>query len=247
VAGLFVSGAFGGVSPLGSTSSGSTDTGTSASVSSSTGSTSTTSAQTGSTVPYIVTFSGGTSSSDQTSEIAAAGATDVGDIAPLSMHSIDVPADSEAAVVAALQANANVAGVERDRSRETDAAPDDPGYADQWNLPLIGWDQIYGSVNPLGSSTIAVLDTGVSGSTGDLHLGAGWSAFGADPTQDTNGVGGWLERHIRRSFVHEVSAHAIAHALLPCTRSTAGLSSRCLTSGWAIRGASQIVVFAEGR
>jgi uncharacterized repeat protein (TIGR01451 family) len=189
VAGLFVSGAFGGVSPLGSTSSGSTDTGTSASVSSSTGSTSTTSAQTGSTVPYIVTFSGGTSSSDQTSEIAAAGATDVGDIAPLSMHSIDVPADSEAAVVAALQANANVAGVERDRSRETDAVPDDPGYADQWNLPLIGWDQIYGSVNPLGSSTIAVLDTGVSGSTGDLHLGAGWSAFGTDPTQDTNGHG----------------------------------------------------------
>ena len=62
------------------------------------------------------------------------------------------------------------------------AAYSDPGYPDQWNLPLVGWDQIYDPVNPLGSSTIAVLDTGVSTAAGDLNLGTGWSAFGNDPT-----------------------------------------------------------------
>ena len=66
-------------------------------------------------------------------------------------------------IVAALQANSNVSNVERDRSRETDAGPSDPGYVDQWNLPMIGWDQIYATGNPLGSSTIAVLDTGLRG------------------------------------------------------------------------------------
>jgi hypothetical protein len=207
VAGLFVSGAFGGISPLGLTSTGDTGTGTSASSSSGAADTgtsttdttaasaadssspSTTTSSSSPTVPYIVTFSQGTSSSDQASEIAAAGATLVSAIAPLSMDSIDVPADSEQAVASALQANSNVADVERDHSRQTDASPNDPGYADQWNLPMIGWDQIYGTANPLGSSTIAVLDTGVSASTTDLNLGSGWSAFGTDPTNDPNGHG----------------------------------------------------------
>ncbi|HEX4655551.1 MAG TPA: S8 family serine peptidase, partial [Mycobacteriales bacterium] len=174
-AGLFVAGAFGGVDPLGSTSSGATDTGTSS--------------QTASTVPYIVTFASGTSSDQQTSEIAAAGATDTGAIAPLSMHAIDVPSDSEQTVVSALQSDADVADVERDHSRDTADGPNDPGYADQWNLPMVGWNQIFGSLNPLGSSTIAVLDTGVSSTTGDLNVSSGWSAFGTDPTDDANGHG----------------------------------------------------------
>src|SRR5439155_19743745 len=65
----------------------------------------------------------------------------------------------------------------------------DPAYPHQWNLPQNGWDQIYGSVNPLGSSTIAVLDTGVSSAGGDLNLGTAWSAFGTSPTSDPNGHG----------------------------------------------------------
>jgi len=201
VAGLFVSGAFGGISPLGLSSTGATDTGASSISSSDTSTTDTPSTtdtssssaasttSSPSSVPYIVTFSQETTASDQADEIAAAGATVVSTIAPLSMDSIDVPADSESDVVAALQANSNVADVERDRSRQTAGTPDDPGYPDQWNLPLVGWDQIYDPLNPLGSSTIAVLDTGVSDAAGDLNLGNGWSAFGNDPTNDPNGHG----------------------------------------------------------
>ncbi len=105
------------------------------------------------------------------------------------MHTINVPAGSKQAVISALRADSNVANVERNDNRKTEGTPSDPGYVDQWNLPMVGWDQIYGSANPLGSSTIAVLDTGVSGSTGDLNLGAGWSVFGTDPTNDPNGHG----------------------------------------------------------
>src|SRR3954447_6691188 len=130
VAGLFVSGAFGGISPLGLSSTGATDTGASAVSSSDTSTTDTSSAtdtssssatsttSSPSSAPYIVTFSQETSASDQAAEIAAAGATVVSTIAPLSMDSVDVPADSESGVVAALQANSNVAHVERDHSRQ---------------------------------------------------------------------------------------------------------------------------------
>ncbi len=37
--------------------------------------------------------------------------------------------------------------------------------AQQWALPRIGWDQVYGSVSPTGTATVAILDTGVDAST----------------------------------------------------------------------------------
>ena len=63
-----------------------------------------------------------------------------------------------------------------------------------WALPKIGWDQAYGSVTPSGSSTIAVLDTGVDASVADLsgRILSGYSAFGTDPATDPNGHGTWL-------------------------------------------------------
>ena len=65
--------------------------------------------------------------------------------------------------------------------REAGAAPSDPAYADQWALPKIGWDNVFGSLAPSGTAKLAVLDTGVSSAGGDLNVGAGWSAFGTDP------------------------------------------------------------------
>ena len=49
------------------------------------------------------------------------------------------------------------------------AVPSDPRYADQWSLPVIGWDQAFGTVSPSGSAKVAILDTGVDASHPDLN------------------------------------------------------------------------------
>ena len=104
-----------------------------------------------------MTFANGTSTSDQAAEIAAAGATDTGSIPPLFMHSITFPSGSAQAGVSALRAKGNVVRVEDDRNRDTAGAPDDPSYPQQWSLPRIGWDQVYGAVTPTGSATVAIV------------------------------------------------------------------------------------------
>src|SRR5207237_153259 len=129
LAGLFVSGAFGEVSPITLTGSSSTDTIPASSSFASTDTTSapttsatlptssaatTTTAAPSSTVPYIVTFAEGTSGADQLSEIQAAGGTAGDPIPVLSMYSITLPSGEDAADVVALKANANVIAVEQD-------------------------------------------------------------------------------------------------------------------------------------
>src|SRR5205823_1086765 len=83
-----------------------------------------------------------------------------------------------------------VQSVDRDRTRDAEATPNDPSYPNQWALPQIGWDQAYGSTTISGIATIAVLDTGVQSS--DVPAGPGWSAFGTDPSIDPNGHGTWI-------------------------------------------------------
>jgi len=111
------------------------------------------------------------------------------------MWSVDLPADTAADIVAALRADPSVARVERDRTRVAEGAPSDPGYGDQWSLPMIGWNQVYGSVHPAGSSVVAVLDTGVDGSQPDLagQLVGGTSILdGSNGLTDPNGHGTWM-------------------------------------------------------
>ena len=105
------------------------------------------------------------------------------------MHVVDVTGPVTDAI-AAFAADARVESVDRDRTRDAEATPNDPSYADQWALPQIGWDQAYGSVTPAGTATIAVLDTGVD-AIGDLPLVAGFSAIGGG-TGDPNGHGTWM-------------------------------------------------------
>ncbi|HXI80614.1 MAG TPA: S8 family serine peptidase, partial [Verrucomicrobiae bacterium] len=138
--------------------------------------------------PYIVTFVGGTSAATQADAIAAAGATDLDSIAVLRMHAVQ----AGDAAVAALRADASVASVELDRSRAAEATPDDTSYGDQWSLARIGWDQVYGSVSPSGSSVVAVLDTGVDAAHSDLagNVVAGASFVdGSTWNTDPNGHG----------------------------------------------------------
>ncbi|HEV8249424.1 MAG TPA: S8 family serine peptidase, partial [Gaiellaceae bacterium] len=122
----------------------------------------------GSTPLFLVKFVSGTSAAAQADAIAAAGGTDVSSIAPLRLHTVSFAGSAEAGV-AALGADPSVARVEADRSRELSAEPSDTHYAGQWALPKIGWDQVYGTVAPAGSATVAVLDTGVDASHPDLQ------------------------------------------------------------------------------
>jgi hypothetical protein len=148
---------------------------------------------TGALVRYIVSFADGVSDADQRAEIVAAGGTP-GDATPvLAMYALTFPADADAAGVAALKANSNVLAVDADLGRESAAAPDDAQYGDQWSLPRISWDQVYGSVNPAGSATVAVLDTGVDASHPDLSgavvPGKNIITNSGDGTADPNGHG----------------------------------------------------------
>ena len=139
---------------------------------------------------YVVTFVQGASTSTRSSVLAAAGADVIDSIAPLRMAVIRVPDGSS--TVADLRADARVSRVELDRVRATEVEPNDRGYADQWSLPRIGWDDVYGAVDPAGSAVVAVLDTGVDAGHRDLagQLVAGTSLLaGTSATTDPNGHG----------------------------------------------------------
>ncbi len=138
--------------------------------------------------PYVVTFAAGVSAADQSTAITDAGASDDDTIAVLRLHAVRA---SDAAA-ANLRADARVASVELDRTRAAEGAPDDTRYADQWALPRIGWDSVYGTAAPSGSATVAILDTGVDTTHPDLDgvvvSGASF-VTGAPWSSDTNGHG----------------------------------------------------------
>ena len=132
----------------------------------------------------------GLSQTAQADVIARNGGVETSSILELRLHVVEVPADRVGQYLNAYQGDPDVESADKDRVRETEGAPNDSAYGQQWALPQIGWDQVYGSVRPSGSATIAVLDTGVQ--TGDVSLTGGFSAFGDDPRVDPNGHGTWL-------------------------------------------------------
>lgn len=89
----------------------------------------------------------------------------------------------------------SVAPEHLDRTRAVEAAPSDTSYADQWSLPRIGWDQLYGTVGIAGTSTVAALDTGVDATHPDLDgvVLPGTSVLdGSNGLSDPNGHGTWM-------------------------------------------------------
>ena len=94
--------------------------------------------------------------------------------------------------LSALSGDAAVLHIDVDRTRAAETVPTDTSFGDQWSLRTIGWDQLYGSVSPVGSATVAVLDTGVDGSHTDLdgNLVPGTSMLdGSNGLTDANGHG----------------------------------------------------------
>ena len=135
---------------------------------------------------YLVTFAPGTTAQERDDALGAAGALVTSTVPPLRLYATSLTD----AGVQTLRDVVGVDRVERDLVRELQAEPSDPGYADQWSLPAIAWDEARANVLPAGSAVVAVLDTGVS-PTEDLGdaLVPGASMLGDDSTADPNGHG----------------------------------------------------------
>src|SRR3954454_7523055 len=148
----------------------------------------------GGTVRLIVQTAKGLSATQRSAVVGRNGGTHKRDMTDLRAQVIDVPASDLSAYLNRYKHDSSVTNVEVDQTRKVAAAPNDPSYADQWALPKVSWDTARDAVTPAGSSTIAVVDTGVDASVADLssQLAPGWSAFGTDPTVDPNGHGTWV-------------------------------------------------------
>ena len=142
----------------------------------------------------LVKLAAGLSQAEQDAAIAAGGGTEVATIGALRLHVVEVAAGTVDVALTAYRADPNVESADRDRTREVEAAPNDPAYTDQWALPAIGWDQAYAATAIAGHSTLAVLDTGVDASVADLNGVTlnGYSAIGGDAATDPHGHGTWV-------------------------------------------------------
>ena len=114
---------------------------------------------------YIVKFNRGVSAADQAAALDSAGAVKLSTIAALRLHVVQVD-ELGAALLA--EDTLRVSRVEPETVRAVEGDPSDSSYDSQWALPRIGWDQVFGNVNPTGSAKVAVLDTGVDASHPEL-------------------------------------------------------------------------------
>src|SRR5687768_7399163 len=109
----------------------------------------------------IVKLIAGLTDQAQVDVVASNGGTLRSSIPALRLYVIDVPAAELADTLARYQADPRVERAEENKVRVSESLPGDPLYADQWALPRIAWDLVFGTVTPTGIAKVAVLDTGV--------------------------------------------------------------------------------------
>src|SRR5207245_11268210 len=117
-------------------------------------------------------------------------------------------------VLAKYQADPQVVNAEENKTRQSQAFPTDPLYSNQWSLPKIGWDLVFGTVTPTGSAIVAILDTGVDAQHPDLagNVITGTSILdGSSGTTDRSGPGTWVGG-IAAARTNTTSAQGIAGA-----------------------------------
>ena len=147
-------------------------------------------------IGYIVTFTRGATPQQRAAALTAADATIISTVPALGLAIVELPAGPAAAAgAAALAADPAVKSVELDHTRDIEAAPGDPRYADQWSLPRIGWDTVHAQGLPARTVTVAILDTGVDATQPDLQgrLLPGQSFVDGSPANtDPHGHGTWM-------------------------------------------------------
>jgi len=148
-------------------------------------------AENGPRVPLIVKFKPAASAADIDAAIKAAGGQSVRELPQIRSRVISVPEHARDQILAAYQKHNAVERAAAAVKLAKAGTPNDPGYAQQWALPRIGWDQAYGVVPVSGTAKIAVLDTGVDAAHPDLagRMATGQSFVGGNPDSDPNGHG----------------------------------------------------------
>ena len=152
-------------------------------------------AQTSLSSSLLVKLIGGLTLDQQAQVIARNGGIAISSIPALRLHVIQVvPADLPQ-VLANYQADPQVVNAEENKTRQSQTFPADPLYPNQWSLPKIGWDLVFGTVTPPGSAIVAVLDTGIDAQHPDLagSVIPGTSILdGSSGTTDPSGHGTWV-------------------------------------------------------
>jgi len=156
---------------------------------------------TGQTTPLVSTSSlivkviAGLTADQQAAVVGRNGGTVTSTIPALRLLVVSVPQEEVAAALARYQADAQVQSIEENKVRVSESIPSDALYANQWALPRIGWDQVFGVITPTGSAKVALLDTGVDASHPELagKVAAGTSILdGSNGMADPSGHGTWL-------------------------------------------------------
>jgi hypothetical protein len=150
---------------------------------------------TASTSSLIVKVIAGLTADQHAAIVGRNGGTVTSSIPTLRLLVVSVPQDEAAATLARYQADAQVQSAEANKVRVSESMPSDALYANQWALPRIGWDQVFGVVTPTGSASVALLDTGVDASHPELggKVIPGTSILdGSNGMTDPSGHGTWL-------------------------------------------------------
>lgn len=108
----------------------------------------------------------GLSLAEQAAVIARNGGGETSSIPALRLHVVAVATAELTDTLARYQADPQVVSVEQNTTRQSETTPADLLYANQWALPAIGWDAVFGTVSPIGVATVALLDTRLWGRQG---------------------------------------------------------------------------------
>jgi subtilisin family serine protease len=172
-------------------------------------------------VTLIVRLVDGLNSDTQQQVIARDGGVNIQSIPVLRMYFIVVSQVDMDETIQRYQSDPHVLSIETNKVRQAEGTPSDLSYPDQWALPQIGWDSVFGTVTPTGSSVIAILDTGIDSSHPDLTglILPGYSAFEeSDARTDPNGHGTRVAGIAAALTDNELGVSGVAYAgvsLLP--------------------------------